>query len=163
LIEIATNAEAQAMTDTTRALVPSNLAALRASSDDIATGTTEQRFITPKTLSDMKSSLAGQLITATDLYTFAHGLGARPSRVDFFLECMTADGGYTGGDYLPMPTHMIHDTGADIRGWAVKMDATNIYLSIDVNDTLTLHEWNGNGTFGINRSSYWKAHFVAYK
>lgn len=164
LIEIATNAEAQAMTDTGRAVVPANLAALRASVAEVVAGTSEQRFLTPKVLKDMRSQPAGQLINTTyDSYLFAHGFGSRPSRVDFFLECMSAEGGYSVGDWLPMPMHMVYDTGSSIFGYSIKLDATYITLSIDTNHSIRMHEWNDDGGFDMSRANKWKAHFIAYK
>lgn len=110
----------------------------------------------------VKSVLTGQTITATRLYTFPHGLGARPSRVDFFLECLTGEHGYTAGDWLPMPTHEAASQGAPDYGYSVKIDATNVYLSIDTNHTILIHQWNNDSNVAIS-DNFWKAHFTAYK
>lgn len=80
-IEISTDAEAKAKTATDRALVPSNLAALRA-----VGGTT------------VLSTLSNNSVVS-----FTHGLTA-PVRWGAYMLCNTADGGFSVGDKVDFAT-----------------------------------------------------------
>ena len=51
LVKLATQAEARAMTDTQKALTPSNLADVKATNQETQTGTEANRFVTPASLS----------------------------------------------------------------------------------------------------------------
>jgi hypothetical protein len=75
LVELATNAEAKALSAADRALVPSNLAALTFRSGEI----------------NLATGLTGDV---------AHGLGSLPFSVGAFLICKTAQHGWSVGDML---------------------------------------------------------------
>lgn len=62
--------------------------------------------------------------TAT-VTTQAHGLGAIPSFVVAYLECLTAEQGYSVGDRVFM---QYKDNGAGNFGYMVEWDATNVRI-----------------------------------
>lgn len=118
---------------------------------------------TTKILNETKSVLIGepvaQTITATRSYTFAHSLGVIPRTVNMFLECITGEAGYTAGDIVPVPLNMPVYVAAS-SGHAVKIDATNIYLSINTISQISITRWAGSGINGIT-DGYWKVFFKA--
>lgn len=62
-VQLASDAEAQAMSSTGRALTPSNLAAMVASAGDMTTGTADDRFVTPlKFAGSVLAALQGLVI-----------------------------------------------------------------------------------------------------
>ena len=62
-------------------------------------------------------------VATTTVATQAHGLGAQPSFVDAYLECLTADQGYATGDRVQM---QFKDNAAGNFGYMVEWDAINI-------------------------------------
>jgi len=112
-----------------------------------------------QTLGIRTGQTAQQTITATRLYTFSHGLGARPKQVNMFLVCLVADGGYTPGDVVPVPMHSATDIGGTAHGHATKVTTSAIELSIDTNHSIGLHEWNNTSNFRITNGS-WAAYFT---
>lgn len=43
-------------------------------------------------------------ITSAGTFTLTHSLGSKPTRVDMFVKCLTAEGGYSVGDEVEMKT-----------------------------------------------------------
>ena len=79
----------------------------------------------------------------------AHGLGATPDGVDWYLECITIDGGFAVGDRIKPNAYQ---TVTDIsEGFTLQWDATNVYLNttgsikvvsdLGTNMTLTVSRW----------------------
>ena len=134
-----------------------------ATAAEVGAGTDNTKAVTPLALAGQKQVLTGQVLNTPAVYTFAHSLGTRPSRVDFFLECLGNDGGYTAGDWVPMPLHQaIVLTDSSERGYAIKIDAANVYISIDTNHYIDMHQWNDTSRFRPATGN-WKMHFTVYK
>lgn len=95
VVMLATQAEARAMTDTTKALTPSNLSDVKASNAETQTGTAADRFVTPASLSsrtatESRTGLAAvatqaevnagtddtKMVTSAKLKVYAEGLVA---------------------------------------------------------------------------------------
>lgn len=64
-----------------------------------------------------------QTITDGGTLTLAHGLGATPKFVDFYLVCQTAEFGYSAGDII-VPRNT--SAGTDNTGFTAKVDGTNV-------------------------------------
>ncbi len=75
---------------------------------------------------------APQSIVFNSTVTIAHGLGAIPSRLDLFLECVTTEAGYNPGERLPVGFHFngFSETG---RGVQIYASTTNIIIVSGVN------------------------------
>ena len=93
------------------------------------------------------------------LYTFAHGRAARPWRLDLWLECISADGGYSIGDFIAAPNGTAQDIGPSPTGYVIYADATNVYLRISAG-SFTLVGKSG-GVFQV-AASKWNAHIYAW-
>lgn len=72
-------------------------------------------------------------IATSSLQTVAHGLGVIPDRVDLYLRCLVADGGWAVGDTIQY--HYDYG-GLNMTGAIAYSDATNVYVR------------TGNGTIG---------------
>lgn len=68
---------------------------------------------------------ARQTITAGGSLTLAHGLGTQPKLFLPYLQCVTAEGGYSINDEV-MPLTNNHDSGSNGRNATMIPDATNI-------------------------------------
>lgn len=73
----------------------------------------------------------GSLLTqnpyaASATVTQAHGLSGRPQMLDVYLECITADAGYSIGDKVTFPAGVISSGACPFVTYA---DATNVYLN----------------------------------
>jgi hypothetical protein len=97
----------------------------------------------------------GQTFTADSVLTLAHGLGARPSVVELWLKCGTANKGYAVGDFIGYP----QDTAGIDAGFVIQVDATNVELitgtGIRALDQSTFNETS------LTTSS-WTIYVVAY-
>lgn len=139
LVELATDAEAQAKTDTARAITPSNLAALTPSTTvtglvellttaELKAGTDTVRVPTAAAIlaafgfSSYFES-AQQTITPGGALTIAHGLGRKPVLVTHVLQCVTAEFGFAVGDEA---TVYIPGFNAIARGCQIVPTTTNL-------------------------------------
>lgn len=116
----------EAGTDTTESLV---------SPEKIAAAIAAQ--ITPWNESSIQTISAG----ATN--SFAHGLSSPPSMWQVFVRCVTADGGNSVGDEMPIyPNNSNSGDTSNSKTWA---DASNIYFSLNSDGSLvgvtTLSRW----------------------
>lgn len=69
-----------------------------------------------------------------DVVTRAHGLGGLPSLVMVFVECVTADSGYSVGDRLLINPNVNSD--ASFQGSPITFDATNIKAHVQGTATI---------------------------
>lgn len=69
-----------------------------------------------------------QTITAAGSLTLAHGLDGTPMRVDCWLQCVTAEEGYSIGDKLIVPPSLNTNTSSSSRGLSVVPDGTNLNI-----------------------------------
>lgn len=75
-------------------------------------------------------------------YTFAHGLGQKPSRIHAFLECTVADHNYAVGDQIELVTFSQgNSASARYPDVIVYTDTTNVYVQISSNG---LYAWGAN-------------------
>lgn len=74
----------------------------------------------------------------TTVTTQAHGLGTTPSVIVAYLECLTAEFGYSIGDRV---AYNFSWAGGGSSGWFVEYDSTNLRIL------------SGGGLVGINRTS----------
>ena len=65
---------------------------------------------------------SGQTITSGGLITLAHGMGIEPKIVQYILQCIIADSGYSVGDRIT-----VGEVGKD-RANNARLDATNIVI-----------------------------------
>lgn len=72
---------------------------------------------------------AEQTITQAGSLTLAHGLGARPKLVRYYLKCKTAEHGWAVNDEIDL-TSLTQATQSSDRAWGLISwdDATNIYV-----------------------------------
>mgnify|MGYP003627152553 FL=1 len=68
---------------------------------------------------------SGQTISSAGTVTVAHGLGVQPTKVWAYIQCTTADNGYSVGDKL-YTAYAVRDTSANrSQGFSLVVDATN--------------------------------------
>lgn len=111
IVELATDAEAVAGTDTERAITPAALAAALAAAP----------------FSKVYASLQ-QAITSAGALTLAHGLGTIPRALAYYLVCQTGEAGYSAGDIVHIAAGFPGSFGSANRGMSVVVDATNINI-----------------------------------
>lgn len=100
IVELATAAETRALTDTTRAVTPADLAALRFES--------------------------GPYSMPINAIVVAHGLGAIPYSVEVVLVCAIAEHGYSVGDEVSHSSNFGSYSGVGTNAWCVWKSATEI-------------------------------------
>lgn len=179
VIEIATQAEADAGASTTLAITPDTLSnypfptaspATEAAAGiaEIATqaetdaGTDDTRFVTPLKLANYPNLglTSGSTISANTLdvdiggsLSAAHGLGHKPKIVQAVFECSTADGTYAVGDQIDAGDIMENGGGQSVcTTWS---DATN-YGAALTND---VDGWNVNPKTGGARVALTRANW----
>lgn len=70
---------------------------------------------------------AQQTITSGGALTLAHGLGVKPKLYQAFLQCTTADIGYSIGDEVAINPHLNSDN-TNAKGLVIVPDATNLNI-----------------------------------
>lgn len=101
---------------------------------------------------------SNQTITASGQLTIAHGLGAAPKNVGFYLVCVNANNGWNAGDKV-----WIGSVATSGSGYGVSMaaDATNIYVQYGLNAATFVGHVKGTGaTVGFTNTD-WQAVFTA--
>lgn len=98
---------------------------------------------------------AQQTITAGGALTLAHGLGVKPKYYFAFLQCVTAEGGYSIGDEIGIGNTEF-DTGSNGRYVMLRPDATNINVRFGNNSTV-FDIWNNTtGAHFALTNANWK-------
>jgi len=109
----------------------------------------------------VKQTTAAQAYTLYGQYTFAHTLGVEPGVVQLKARCLTAEGGYSVNDVVFVTPGTTDDTSAaNDLGWAITATTTNIYLSLDKNHGMYMHEWNNTSRFLMTPGN-WEFFFFA--
>lgn len=135
VIEIATNAETIAGSDTSRTVVPSGLAAWAAANDYVS---------------------SAQTITASAQTVLAHGLGAQPKSVSLWLENVTASIGYTTGQQVLINPAMNDSSDTTrSRAFSIIADATNITVRTPTDTGIIIGNVSTGG-FGALVAANWK-------
>lgn len=101
---------------------------------------------------------AEQSITTGGLLTLAHGLGVKPTSIETYQICKTAELGYAIGDEILAPV-TVSVTGA--RGHSVTSDATNIYIRMAGVAAWITNKSDGNATVMANAN--WRIIVRAFK
>lgn len=77
---------------------------------------------------------SAQTITSGGLLTLAHGLGSEPTIIQCYLECTSAEDGYTVGEKLFIsPDNGPDGGGSADTGMSSTFDATNVYIRYAAN------------------------------
>ena len=167
VVELATDAEAQAKSDTGRALVPANLAALaasetfaglveRATQAEAETGTDTTRYTTPATVK-AEIQMGGYTVTGTMTFNGLVTLGAnlqmadneilRPQIRDYALP-VTADATFTGAETIDLENGNVHEltltgdvSGITISNWPVSGNEGRLTLYIHQDSTARTITW----------------------
>lgn len=105
-----------------------------------------------------QSTAAQTWNTTVKLYTFPHSLGVIPKSAQLVFVCTAADGGYSIGDVVPLPSGQSQEQASGDHGYQTKMTTTNIHLSVDTNHSLLIHEWNNTANF-IPATSSWQIRY----
>ena len=93
-------------------------------------------------------------LTAAGSLTLAHGLGAKPKRYAAFLQCTTAENGYSIGDEVAV-NPSFNAEGSGSRGLSMVPDATNINIrfgSQGTNTFMVFHKTTGASSGATNTS-----------
>lgn len=114
VVELATTAETQAGTDTTRAITPAGLKGAL-------------------TFSNVQES-SEIAVTAGSASNFAHGLGAIPNFIQIFLRCKTAEQNYSVNDEVYWGGYGFAVNNS-ATGMSIACDATNIYTIVAAGST----------------------------
>jgi hypothetical protein len=91
-------------------------------------------------------------LTVSTVYTFPHGIGAIPNRVECFLECVTADANWSVGDQLDLPPR--DSVSSAIYNFQVARNATNIIVAQGQSGIATLNGTTAAGA--VLTLSRWK-------
>lgn len=84
---------------------------------------------------------AEQTLTASNLYTLAHSLGAVPKLIDARIICKTAHDIFSVGDELQ---NFVYINGSDEGGVVVWADATNIYCRQNSDNSIAYYNAAGS-------------------
>ena len=111
---------------------------------------------------------ADQTITSAGSLTLAHGLGGAPFGWDAYIECQTAEQGYSIGDVLKIgtentPTQSDSAQASQSMGVALTADATNIEVRFGAYSSVffVLHKTSGARVFLTNGN--WKLIIKAWR
>lgn len=140
-----------------------------ASNTDAATGISTTKVMNPAASKHARAAAlsakiktfesAAQTITAGGLLTLAHSLTVEPLMISLWLQCTTAEGGYSVGDRV-LVSAFSGDSASDVLN-AVYADATNINIRFDNGPTQfqTAHKSSGakHSITNANWSLYVKA------
>ena len=103
----------------------------------------------------------GQTISNAGLLTLAHGLGAEPKLVTAYIQCTSADNGYSIGDKVFVDLGN-QSTAANTRGAAFYFDSTNVYVRFP-NDTVSFLIANKSSGAGVAiTNSNWQLYVRAF-
>lgn len=97
---------------------------------------------------------AQQTITSGGALTLAHGLGVKPKNYLAFLQCTTAEGGYSVGDEEPVSIGS-HEASTN-RGLSVVPDATNLVVRFgsQASSALQITRKDTGGYLNITNASW---------
>ena len=136
VVELATNAEAQAATSSTVAITPTNLLAA---------------------FSHASVYESGELTITTTPTTVTHNLGRKPRHVEYFLRCKTAQYGYSVGDEIMFGGQYSNDGGAFVHGIACCIpngDVNSIIVLMGNSFTPLMDKGTGAVTAGITAANW---------
>ena len=136
-----------------------------ASAAEIKTGTVTDKYTAPDQLLSAFGfsaafTSAAQTITAAGNLSIAHGLGRRPIWCIVLLKCLTADNGFSVGDYQ-FQTAAVGAQSQNNRGAMVSPDTTNLYVRYGSDATYVFNGMNKTTGVGVGlTNANWEAYFV---
>lgn len=95
---------------------------------------------------------------STTSTTTAHNLGAAPTLIDTYLECLTAELGYAVGDHV----YLTVQDSPDLWVALASTNATNVYITTGSNSP-SIPRRDVPGNFGTIVLARWKLVAVPYK
>jgi len=138
-VELATSAEVQTGTDTTRAVTPEALKNGIGFSDYFAT--------------------TAQTVTTAGTLTIAHGLSATPTELCAYAQCTTAQEGFSIGDRV-WPDGLIYTQNSVANyNWQLSADATNITVKFGAGGLLFKNE--STGAIAAMTDGNWQLYVIA--
>ncbi len=110
-----------------------------------------------------EASLTGNTITSGGLLTLAHGLGVVPKDVVLWLECTTADHGWSVGNrYCIDKGNQANNAATAAFGAAVYMDSTNVYVRFGSNSDVFMGLDKGTGGYSSFTNGSWELDVEVY-
>lgn len=106
-----------------------------ATQSEVNTGTDDARFVTALKLTTWSNAKdyvsSAQAMTVGAQTVLAHGLGVQPKSVQIYLQCVTAQYGYTAGQQV-LINPAINDSSdtTNSRGFSIIVDSTNITVRV---------------------------------
>lgn len=151
LVELATDAETQALADATRGVTPAGLAAAAVAAPTPARlvrrdAAGRAQVAAPAVAADIATKgyvdglfweSAEQVIVSSSTITVEHGLGAVPRVATACIRCKTAEHGYAVGEEVELGSVQSFGDAANKHDNAVVVakDATNVYLVVGHDET----------------------------
>jgi len=119
-----------------------------ATAAEIRTGTDTGRV---PNVANLKSALlfsngfksSNQTITAAGTLTIAHGLGANPIVANSYIECTSAENGFSVGDRLRASDLFYTQNSTQNYNYQYTTDATNIFVQFGANGILVKNKSTG--------------------
>jgi hypothetical protein len=103
-----------------------------------------------------------QTITSAGLLTLTHGLGSRPRLLEFELECVTDEAGFTDGQFTPInPALNTNFSGSG--GMAIATTSTQILVRFGNNANAFIHSRLDTGAAVALTNANWRLHVRAWK
>jgi len=99
-------------------------------------------------------------ITSGGLTTWAHGLGARPTKLSGYIKCLTAEDNWSIGDEVEVSIHNNTTTGAN-RHSSVYTDATNVNMRMSSSASVFSIANKTSGTTSGIVNSRWELYIRA--
>ena len=117
------------------------------------TGATAPQWITVPFTKSFES--AQQTITSGALVTVAHGLGAQPKLYGAYLQCVTAERGYSVGQEIPATISNANTNSVALNPFSA--DATNIYFRYSNNGScFEANDFGSGGGANNLTNANWK-------
>ncbi len=105
---------------------------------------------------------AEQVITAGGALTIAHGLGAAPRLLQVYIKCLSAELGYSVGDFLSVNSAPVSNSTADNFGYSLVFDATNLTIRWGSNANVLIVNRKDTGAGSGIDATKWGAYFGAW-
>ena len=102
---------------------------------------------------------SNQTLTSAGALTIAHSLGVRPKLTQVWLECQTAEHGYSIGDQVQISTT---DADASRSGVSLVADATNLNIRYGNSAGIFLLVHKTSGAAAVATNGNWRAIFKAW-
>lgn len=105
---------------------------------------------------------AAQTITSAGTATLVHGLSSKPKIIVGFIECLTAEHGYSIGDELEIPTFPQSTSVFNDLGLSIISDATSIIYRYGSSGTVFLGLNASTGVTSFLLNTRWQMFIRAF-